>query len=112
MPVHAYSRPVTPDILRVSSAQALWLVGGRQKDADELLWKVPGLAEAGTVLIPQEPFAMAYSQEMGMQDGAPSTGFVGERDAPSSALLHRSSCIDHAPSKLWSGRHAGSHAVS
>lgn len=53
-------------------------MGGRQKDADELLWKVPGVAKAGAVLIPQEPFAAAYSQEMGMKDGAPSTGFVGE----------------------------------
>lgn len=35
----------------------------------------------GAVLIPQEPFAAAYSQEMGLKDGAPSTGFVGEHDA-------------------------------
>ncbi len=53
-------------------------MGGRQADADELLWKVPGVENAGAVLIPQEPFAAAYSQEMGIKDGAPSTGFVGE----------------------------------
>ena len=53
-------------------------MGGRQKDADELLWKVPGVEKAGAVLVPQEPFAAAYSQEMGIKDGAPSTGFVGE----------------------------------
>ena len=53
-------------------------MGGRQKDADELLWKVPGVVNAGAVLVPQEPFAAAYSQEMGIKDGAPSTGFVGE----------------------------------
>ena len=52
-------------------------MGGRQKDADELLWKVLGVQRAGPVLIPQEPFAAAYSQEMGIKDGAPSTGFVG-----------------------------------
>ena len=56
-------------------------MGGRQKDADELLWKVPGVAAAGAVLIPQEPFAAAYSHEMGIKDGAPSTGFVGEHRA-------------------------------
>lgn len=59
--------------------QALWLVGGRQKDADELLWRVPGVQNAGAVLVPQEPFAASYSQEMGIKDGAPSTGFVGEQ---------------------------------
>ena len=58
-------------------SQALWLVGGKQQDADELLWKVPGAQKAGPVLIPQEPFAAAYSREMGVKDGAPSTGFVG-----------------------------------
>ena len=58
--------------------QALWLVGGRQHDADELFWKVLGLQRAGPVLIPQETLAAAYSQEMGIRDGAPSTGFVGE----------------------------------
>ena len=30
------------------------------------------------MLIPQETLAAAYSQEMGIRDGAPSTGFVGE----------------------------------
>ena len=39
---------------------------------------MPGVEDAGAVLIPQEPFAAAYSQEMGIKDGAPSTGFVGE----------------------------------
>ncbi|CAL5224360.1 g7034 [Coccomyxa viridis] len=63
----------------VGLLKALWLVGGRQKDADELLWKVPGVVNAGAVLVPQEPFAAAYSQEMGIKDGAPSTGFVGIR---------------------------------
>ena len=58
--------------------QALWLVGGRQHDADELFWKVLGLQRAGPVLIPQETLAAAYSREMGIRDGAPSTGFVGE----------------------------------
>ena len=53
-------------------------MGGRQHDADELFWKVLGLQRAGPVLIPQETLAAAYSQEMGIRDGAPSTGFVGE----------------------------------
>ncbi|CAK0785519.1 hypothetical protein CVIRNUC_008729 [Coccomyxa viridis] len=69
-----------PDARRVVGLlQALWLVGGRQHDADELFWKVLGLQRAGPVLIPQETLAAAYSQEMGIRDGAPSTGFVGIR---------------------------------
>ncbi len=49
------------------------------------------MAKAGAVLIPQEPFAAAYSQEMGIKDGAPSTGFVGDPDA--SFLCHRTAHV-------------------
>ncbi|BDA47061.1 hypothetical protein COCOBI_09-5160 [Coccomyxa sp. Obi] len=57
--------------------KAVWLVGGRQKDADGLAKKVPAIAEAHPVLIPQEPLAVAYSRQMNATDSYPSTGFVG-----------------------------------
>lgn len=60
-------------------AQAVWLIGGEQSDADELVARVPAAAGAHPVLIPQEPFAAAYSAEMNVSDGSPSTGFAGAR---------------------------------
>ena len=62
--------------------QAVWLVGGRQKDADTLVKKVPALAKSHPVLIPQEPLAVAYSRQMNVTDGYPSTGFVGALLSP------------------------------
>lgn len=52
-------------------------MGGRQKDADGLVKKVPAIAEAHPVLIPQEPLAVAYSRQMNVSNSYPSTGFVG-----------------------------------
>ncbi|CAL8471675.1 g11217 [Coccomyxa elongata] len=61
----------------VQLMKAVWLVGGRQKDADGLVKKVPAIAQAHPVLIPQEPLAVAYSRQMNVTNGYPSTGFVG-----------------------------------
>jgi hypothetical protein len=57
--------------------QGMWLVGGRQKDADGLLKKIPAVAEGHPVLVPQEALAAAYSRQMNVSGGYPSTGFVG-----------------------------------
>jgi len=67
--------------------QGLWLVGGEQKDANALLEKAPAVRAAHPVLIPQDPFATAYSREMNVSEGAPSTGFVGVCEAPQTQLL-------------------------
>lgn len=58
-------------------AQAVWLVGGEPEDAEELVAQVPAALGAHPVLIPQEPFAAAYSAAMNVSDGSPSTGFAG-----------------------------------
>lgn len=55
------------------------------------------MEDAGAVLIPQEPFAAAYSQEMGIKDGAPSTGFVGE---PTRTLLRVLPYMKHTMRKV------------
>ena len=61
----------------VLGAQAVWLVGGERADAEELVAQVPAALGAHPVLIPQEPFAAAYSALMNVSDGSPSTGFAG-----------------------------------
>ena len=54
-------------------------MGGERADAEELVAQVPAALGAHPVLIPQEPFAAAYSALMNVSDGSPSTGFAGAR---------------------------------
>ncbi|KAK9918770.1 hypothetical protein WJX75_006764 [Coccomyxa subellipsoidea] len=76
----------------VKLMKGMWLVGGRQKDADGLLKKIPAVAEGHPVLIPQEALAAAYSRQMNVSGGYPSTGFVGLLGAlhctPEETILH------------------------
>ena len=89
-----FAKPYTTSILlvmfhailqydsRPCMRQGVWLVGGEQADADELVGQVPAAAAARPILIPQEPFARAYSAEMNVTDGSPSTGFAGAAGHP------------------------------
>lgn len=70
-------------------------MGGKQKDADGLLKKVPAVAQAHPVLLPQEPLSLAYSRQMNVSDGTPSTGFAGATSRPLSCRgldLHAQIC--------------------
>lgn len=66
---------------RSRCAQAVWLLGGQPEDADALVQRVPALQMAAgapkAVAIPLETVSAAYNSWLGLQDGSPSTGFVG-----------------------------------
>lgn len=68
--------------------QGMWLVGGRQKDADGLLKKIPAVAKRHPVLVPQEALAAAYSRQMNVSGGYPSTGFVGVLCTPDPSQMN------------------------
>ena len=66
---------------RARCAQAVWLLGGQPEDADALVQRVPALQVAAgapkAVAIPLETVSAAHNSWLGLQDGSPSTGFVG-----------------------------------
>lgn len=66
---------------RARCAQAVWLLGGQPHDAEALVQRVPALQMAAgapkAVAIPLETISVAYNSWLGLQDGSPSTGFVG-----------------------------------
>ena len=60
-------------------------MGGEAADAESLVSQVPAALGAHPVLIPQEPFAAAYSAAMNVSSGSPSTGFAGAQCCSSRA---------------------------
>ena len=63
----------------VAGAQAVWLLGGAQEDADALVQRVPALQgpPRKALRLPLPPLAAAYTDWLRLPSGSPSTGFVG-----------------------------------
>ncbi|KAK9843669.1 hypothetical protein WJX81_001900 [Elliptochloris bilobata] len=91
----------------VGGAQAVWLLGGEQEDADTLVQRVPSLQgpPRKAVRIPLGPLAAAYAAWLRIRDGSPSTGFVGIAAvlhcAPPAAVVHLYGMNWHE--KTWRG---------
>lgn len=62
-----------------AGAQAVWLLGGAQEDADALVQRVPALQgpPRKALRLPLAPLAAAYVDWLRLPSGSPSTGFVG-----------------------------------